>query len=80
MSKLKTFEPILTPVLSRRISKRNQVSQHRVKTKGMQMGKKYGYVRVSTRGQAQDGNSLMAQKELFVRNKSVDLDFDGYSK
>jgi DNA invertase Pin-like site-specific DNA recombinase len=30
------------------------------------MGKKYGYVRVSTRGQAENGNGLQAQREAVI--------------
>lgn len=43
------------------------------------MGKKYGYARVSTRGQAQDGNSLVAQKEVLREAGAEEIFEDSFT-
>lgn len=39
----------------------------------------YGYARVSTRGQAQDGNSLESQKELLKQNGAIEIFEDSFT-
>ena len=39
----------------------------------------YGYARVSTRGQAQDGNSLESQKELLKQNGALEIFEDSFT-
>lgn len=40
---------------------------------------KYGYARVSTKGQAKDGNSLEAQKELLISNGAEKIYTDSFT-
>ena len=39
----------------------------------------YGYARVSTKGQAKDGNSLESQIEILRENGAVEIYFDSFT-
>lgn len=43
------------------------------------MGKVYGYCRVSTKGQAKDGNSLEVQEKLLKENGAVEIYSDSFT-
>jgi len=43
------------------------------------MSKIYGYVRVSTKGQAKDGNSIEAQRDLLQQNGATEIYIDSFT-